>query len=142
MTWCPSALCRLLSGASSPIDADPGHGEGLAAASMPWLEGFIARGEPGGCRWPVVLSAEALAVSAQLLHCDAATSQQRARAYMMRAVVIGDLRLVGLVLQAFPGALLESEWQGTSDVSSAVAWACHNLCYELPHRGPSQGPVS
>lgn len=82
-------------------------------------------------RWPVALSAEALGVSAELLHCAAPTPQLGGASYLLGAIAIGDLRLVGLVMEAFPQSVLVPEGQGSTELSSAVGCACHLLCERM-----------
>lgn len=79
------------------------------------------------------LAAEALAVSAELLRCAAPAPRLRGARHMLKAMRTGDLRLVGLVLEAFPDSLLRPNPEDSAECLSAVGVACNTLYGELPY---------
>lgn len=87
----------------------------------------------------MALTAEALAVSGELLRCASPTLQARGPDHLDAAILIGDLRLVALVLDLFPESAHSA---GSTVFSGAVGWACRVLCDELPEQGKGQVPAT
>lgn len=144
--------CRLLAGACSPVDGAPGQlRESVFPTLVAWLEG-IGPSVEEGCGWPywripqnpwpITLSAEALVVSAELLRCAASNPQLYAAASVHGAIEVGDLRLVGLVLEAFPQSVLLPEAQGSTELSGFVGCACNQLQDRLVELDSSCGSPS